>query len=85
MTSLVDLHRLLLSDPVCHVDFEHEHSVDHIGTVTLQMYLIWLPTIFHSFGRMARLDDDALALPENLSFECGILHSLLELSSVLFV
>ena len=81
----MDLHRLLLSDPVCHVDFEHERSVDHIGTVTLQMYLIWLPTIFHSFGRMALLDDDALALPENLSFECGILHSLLELSSVLFV
>ena len=29
--------------------------------------LIGLPTVFHSFGRMALLDDDVLALPENLS------------------
>ena len=34
--------------------------------------LISLPTVFHSFGRMALLDDDVLALPENLSLECRL-------------
>ena len=77
------LHRLLLPDPACHGDSEHEHPVDHLGTGTFQMYLTWLPTIFHSFGHTALLDDVVLALPENLSFVCGIFHSLLELLSAL--
>ena len=68
----MDLHRPLLLDLVCHVDFAHELSVDHIGTAALHAYLICSPTIFHSFGRMALLDDDELALPENLSFECRV-------------
>ena len=73
------LHRLLLPDLACHGDPEHEHPADHLGTGTFQMYLTWLPTIFHSFGHMALLDDVALALPENLSFVCGIFHSRLAL------
>ena len=35
----------------------------------LHALLISLPTVFHSFGRMALLDDDVLALPENPSLE----------------
>ena len=77
------LHLLLLPDPACHGDSEHEHPDDCLGTATLQMFLTWLPTIFHSFGHMALLDDVALALPENLSFVCGIFHSLIELLSAL--
>ena len=77
------LHLLLLPDPACHGDSEHEHPDDCLGTATLQMFLTWLPTIFHSFGHMALLDDVALALPENLSFVCGNFHSLIELLSAL--
>ena len=77
------LHRLLLPDPACHGDSEHEHPDDRRGTGKCQMFITWLPTICHSFGHMALLDDVALALPENLSFVCGIFHSLLELLSAL--
>ena len=73
------LHLLLLPDPACHIDSEQEHPDDCLGTAMLQMFRTWLPTIFHSFGHMALLDDVALALPENLSFVCGIFHSRLAL------
>ena len=73
------LHLLLLPDPACHIDSEQEHPDDCLGTAMLQMFRTWLPTIFHSFGPMALLDDAALALPENLSFVCGHVYSLTEL------
>ena len=41
-----------------------------IVSAALHALLIRLPTVFHSFGRMALLDDYELALPKNLRFGC---------------
>ena len=66
----MDLHRLQLLDLICHVDLGSGLSFDCIVVASLHAYLICLPTVFHSFGRKALLDDDELALPENFSFGC---------------
>ena len=70
----MDRLRRQLFDPFCHFDLWKQHTFGCIVIDVLHAPLISLPTVFHSFGHMTLLDDDALALPENPSLECRLYH-----------
>ena len=68
----MDRLRRQLFDLFCHFDLRKQHTFGCIVIDVLYAPLISLPTVFHSFGHMTLLDDDALALPENPSLECRL-------------